>query len=810
MSVTQPPAGLGALGAPTPDATRARQDAAGSPAVRMVRRLGVVGAGTMGSGIAALAASAGIPVVLLDIPAKEGDRGGVARQGLERARKARPAAFMDPDRAAVVRTGNTEDDLQLLADCDLVLEAIIEQPAPKRALYERLEPILKPTAIVATNTSGIPMRTLVEGRSDAFRRRFLGMHFFNPPRYLHLLELIPTPETDPAVLDEARRFSERVLGKGTILAKDVPGFVANRLGVYGLMRTLQLMEQFDLSIDEVDALTGPLLGRPKSATFRTGDITGIDVLIMVAKGLAQATGERFPVPAWVERLVQSGRLGEKSGAGFYKKEGKVIQTLDWRTLEYGAQQPPQDAALAELMKIPGLEQRLAAIRTLDGKYGDFLRALLLDTSHYTLRTAPELAYDIVSVDRALEWGFGWEAGPFQMMDALGRDFLKEGFSKLGLDEPVLFRQATDGFFRPAGGTGASNAVGWEQLALAGGYRPVEDVAGALRVETLRTRGGVLAETRDFALHDMGDGVALFEFRSKMNTLGEGVLRGLRDALEQVEARGMAGLVIGNDDPRTFSAGANLAEVAGVAQAGNWARLEEAVRYFQDTSMALRQAPFPVVVAPHGLALGGACEFALHADLVQAHAELYMGLVEVGVGLLPGGGGTKELLFRFTADLEPYEEADRFEAVKRAFRLIAMATTSTSALEARKLGFLRPHDRVSMSRAHLLADAKARVLDLAPGYVAPLPRTLRALGSDAIGNLYYALFAFQEAGQASAHDVVIGRKIAYVLCGGDTAPRTVTEQDILDLEREAFLSLLGTKETQERIAAMLKTGKPLRN
>jgi 3-hydroxyacyl-CoA dehydrogenase len=331
-----------------------------------------------------------------------------------------------------------------------------------------------------------------------------------------------------------------------------------------------------------------------------------------------------------------------------------------------------------------------------------------------------------------------------------------------------------------------------------------------KIETLRAHGAVIDETRDAALLDMGDGVALLEFRSKMNTLGEGVLRALRSALETVETMGMQGLVIGNDDPRTFSAGANLGEVAMAAQAREWTKLEQAVRYFQDCSMAIRQAPFPVVVAPHGLALGGACEFALHADLVQANAELYMGLVEVGVGLLPGGGGTKELLFRFTGDLAPYPEADPFEAVKRAFQLIAMATTSTSALEARKLGFLRAHDRISMSRDHLLADAKARVLDLAPGYVAPLPRTIRALGADAIGNLYYALFSFQESGQATAHDVVIGRKIAHVLCGGDGPPRTVTEQDVLDLEREAFLALLGTPATQERIAAMLKTGKPLRN
>lgn len=765
-----------------------------------IAKVGVVGAGVMGSGIAALAASAGVPVVLLDVPAPEGDRGAVAKQGLERAKKARPAAFMLSDRAALVRTGNTEDDLQLLADCDLVIEAIIEQPAPKQALYARLESVLKPTTVIATNTSGIPMRVLLQGRSDAFARRFLGLHFFNPPRYLRLLEVIPTPQTAPETLDAARRFGERVLGKGIVVAKDVPGFVANRLGVFGLVRAVRLMEEFGLTIDEVDALTGPVLGRPKSATFRTADITGLDVLGHVVKGLAQTTGEPLALPEWVDRLVASGRLGEKSGAGFYKKVGKEIQTLDWHTLDYAPQRKSDNPELAALAKIPSFEKRLQAIRTMEGRYGDFLRKLLLEQSHYVLEKAPELAYDIASVDRALEWGFGWEAGPFQQMDALGHDFLRDGFAKLGMDVPPLLERANGAFYQPQNG-------GWTQLAFDGSRTPVADVEGAVRTQTLRASGKVLAESSDAALLDLGDGVALLEFRSKMNTLGSGVLRMLRQALDRDD---ITGLVLGNDDPRTFSAGANLGEVVAVAQSGEWSKLEEAVRYFQECSMAIRRAPFPVVVAPFGLTLGGGCEFSLHADLVQAHAELYMGLVEVGVGLLPGGGGTKELLFRFTADLEPYEEADRFEAVKRAFKLIATAQTSTSALEAKAMGILRPQDRITMNRDHLIADAKARVLDLAPGYVAPAMKSIRALGNDGIGNLYYALFAFHEAGQASEHDVRIGREIAYVLCGGDGPPRMVTEQDVLDLEREAFLKLLGTKETQERIAAMLKTGKPLRN
>lgn len=768
-----------------------------------ISKLGVVGAGTMGSGIAALAASAGIPVVLLDIPAKEGDRSGVAKGGIERAKKARPAAFMDPARAALIQTGNTEDDLALLAGCDLVIEAIIEQPQPKQQLYERLEKLDggRPR-IIATNTSGIPMKVLTTGRSDDFRSHFLGLHFFNPPRYLHLLEVIPTPDTSRDALDAARTFSERVLGKGIVLAKDVPGFVANRLGVFGMVLALRLMEQYDLTIDEVDVLTGPALARAKSATFRTGDLTGIDVLGHVTSGLAQATGEDFAMPEWVQRLVASGRMGEKSGAGFYKKVGKEIQTLDWKTLEYGPQRRPDDAELARLEKLP-LEQRFAAIREMEGKYGDFAREYLLRFSHYVLSVTPQIAYDLVSVDRALEWGYAWDVGPFKQMDLLGLDWLKQGFARLGLDVPPLLSKAQGSFYK-------HGTAGDEYLTNDGGYAPVPQVPGAIDLSAVRRRGKTLEQSSDATLHDLGDGVAGLEFHSKMNSLGEGVLRMLDKALDRVARDGMAGLVIGNEDPRTFTAGADLMMVAKLGQSGDWKAADEAVAFFQQCSMRIRQAPFPVVAAPFGLTLGGGCEFSLHAAQVQAHAELYMGLVEVGVGLLPAGGGTKELLFRFTKDLESYEEADPFEAVKRAFKLIAMAATSTSALEARNMGFLRARDRITMNRDRLLADAKQRVLDLAPDYVAPVPRTIRALGKEAIGNLYYALFAFQEAGQASAHDVVIGRKIAYVLCGGDGPPRTVTEQDILDLEREAFLSLLGTKETQERIVAMLKTGKPLRN
>ena len=769
-----------------------------------ITKIGIIGAGTMGSGIAALAVSAGVPVVLIDIPGKPGDRDGPAKAGLERAKKARPSSFMDVARSALVTTGNLEDSLDLLRDCDLVLEAIIEQPEPKQLLYKKLESLLKPTAIVASNTSGIPMKVLVEGRTEHFKQHFLGMHFFNPPRYLHLLELIPTPDTAPEVLESARRFSEVVLGKGIVIAKDVPGFVANRLGVYGMVAAMKGLMESDLSIDEVDALTGPLLGRAKSATFRTADITGLDVLLHVSSALSASTGEDFSMPPWVVKLAESGRLGDKTGGGFYKKVGKDITTLDWKTLEYGPQKKIEDPALATLMKEP-LERRLPIAAKLPGKYGEFVRNYLVRMSHYVLKTTPEVAYDIVSVDRAIEWGYAWDAGPFQQMDVLGHDFLREGFARLKLGVPPLLAEAKDGaFYHKHDGT-------WSYLTFDGPYVQVPPVPGQISLDAVRARKGCAVESsKDANLLDLGDGVLILEARSKMNTMGAGVLAMLRTALDRVVEGKYVGLVIGNDDPRAYSAGADLAAVVAQTQAGDWKGLDQMVRYFQEGAQLVRRAPFPVVAAPFGLTLGGGAEYALHADRIQAHAELYMGLVEAGVGLIPAGGGTKELLFRFTDALTPYEEADPFEAVKRAFKLIAMATTSTSALEAKSLGFLRPvADRITMNRDRLISDAKARVLDLAIDYVPPVPRTITALGKDALGNLLYAGWAMHEGGAITDHEVRIAKELAYVLCGGDGPSRVVTEQDILDLEREAFLRLLGTKETQERIAYTLKTGKPLR-
>ena len=768
-----------------------------------VTTVGVVGAGAMGSGIAALAASAGCRVVLLDIPGdadpKSPNRSAPAKNGLQKAIKSKPASFMEAAAVARVRTGNTEDHLEWLAECDWICEAIIEQPAPKQALFARIEALMKPTAIVTSNTSGIPMAVLLEGRGEKFRRRFLGTHFFNPPRYMHLLEVIPTPETDPAVIGAMRGFAERTLGKGIVIAKDVPGFIANRLGVYGMVATMRRMEQHGLTIDEVDGLTGSLIGRARSATFRTGDLSGLDVLAHVTKGIGATTGEDFALPAWVhEELVGKGKLGDKTGGGFYQKTKQGTLTFDWKTKSYVPQQRLEGGDIGAAIRLP-VPQRLPAIKRLPGAQGAFIRDHVVDVAHYTLTLASQLAHDLVAIDRAMEWGYGWEAGPFQVMDALGLDWLKQEFTADGRDIPALLELAQGSFYKNG-----------EYLTFDGTYEPMPGIPGRISLAGLAQSGRVLEDNGLSRLIDLGDGVACFEFRSKMNTLGQGVLEGLEKSLRKIEKLGFNGLVIGNEDARAFTVGADLSVVSFAVAAGAWDDIAQSISGFQNSVMSIRRAPFPVVVAPAGMTLGGGCEFMLHADAVQAHAESYIGLVEVGVGLLPGGGGTKELLMRFTSELQQYEEVDLFAAVKRAFKLIAFASTSTSAHEARAMGLLRDRDRISMNRDQHLSDAKQRVLDLAPGYLPPAERTVRALGRDGIGNLEYALWAAKEAGQASAHDVRVGRAVAYVLCGGDGTPRDVTEQDVLDLEREQFLSLLGTKETQERIAYTLKTGKPLRN
>ena len=707
-----------------------------------IRDAAVLGAGVMGAQIAAHLANAGVRVRLLDVTRD------AAREGLARAARLKPDPFFTAGAHALVQTGSFDDDLASIASADWIVEAIVERLDAKRALVSRVDAVRRADAIVSSNTSGIPIASIAEGRSDGFRRHWLGTHFFNPPRYLHLLELIPTADTDPRIVAGLAAFGDVRLGKGVVLAKDVPGFIANRIGMFGLARVFAALESGDYTIEEIDAITGPAIGRPKSATFRTVDIAGVDVLANVARTLGLA------LPPIVERMVAAGLIGAKSGAGFYKKAGDDILTLDLATLEYRAKQPPKLPALEAAKGIEPAGERIAALYHGNDKAGAFLRATLGPTLEFVQTIAGEVAYSHEDVDKAMTWGYGWELGPFETLAAIGAADIRD---------------------------------------------PKPEVRRAQSV--LRSNAGA-------SLVDIGDGVLQLEFHSKLNTLGgdtmEMVHAGVREA-----AKGFAALVVANG-AQNFSAGANLMLLLLEAQEGNWDEIDLMVRHFQAATMALKLAPVPVVVAPAGLTLGGACEMALHAARVQAAAEAYIGLVEAGVGLIPAGGGTKEMLARAMDGLPA--GADVLPHVQRVFETIGFAKASTSGPQARELGFLRDGDEITMNRDRLLEDAKAQALLLARDYVPAEPRqAIRVGGEGVFATLKLGVHLAWRAGRISDHDAVIGRKLAWILAGGALAhPSTLTEQQLLDLEREAFLSLCGERKTLERVAHTLKTGKPLRN
>ncbi len=719
--------------------------------MRHVREVAVLGAGTMGAQIAAHFANAGIPALLLDITRE------VARQGLERARALRPDPFFTPTTYTLIKTGGFEEDLAGISKCDWILEVVVERLDIKQALLTKVESLRRADAIVSSNTSGIPIAALAAGRSAAFSRHFLGTHFFNPPRYLHLLEIIPTPDTDPAVVDAVTAFADRRLGKGVVVAKDTPNFIANHIGLFGVMQIFGALATGDYTIEEIDAITGPATGRPKSATFRTMDIAGIDVLAHVARNLAERLNSpddrrQFELPPLVANLVQRGWIGSKAGQGFYKKsaDGEIL-TLDPGSMEY---RPKQAARLPSLDAAKNIENVGERIRTLlngDDKVGRFLKATLLPTLEYAERVAPQIAHDRADIDKAMRWGFGWELGPFETMAHLGR--------------------------------------GSASVPAAASKNVVKKNAGA-------------------SLVDIGDGVLAVEFHSKMNAIGGDTIQMLHAGVKEAAAN-FAALIVANDAVN-FSAGANLMLLLLEAQEGNWDEVDMMIRAFQGATMALKHADVPVVVAPAGLALGGGCEIALHADRVQAAAETYIGLVEVGVGLIPAGGGTKEMLAREMDGMAP--TTDPLRAVQRVFETIAFAKVSTSGPDARRLGYFRDADGISMNRDRLQQDAKAVALARVPEYVRPLPRcAIRVGGANLLAVLKVGVHLAWRGGRISDHDAVVGRKLAWILAGGD-APHatTMTEQQLLDLEREAFLSLCGERKTQERIAHTLKTGKPLRN
>jgi 3-hydroxyacyl-CoA dehydrogenase len=749
--------------------------------MKHIRTAAVLGAGTMGAQIAAHLANAGVPTLLLDVTAE------AAAQGLTRARALKPDPFHTRDTATLIRTGGL-DDLSGLRRCDWVLEAIVERLDIKQALVERVERETSDSTIVSSNTSGIPIATIADGRSPGFRRRWLGTHFFNPPRYLALLEVIATADTDPAVVRTIVEFADRRLGKGVVLAKDTPGFIANRIGIFGLMQVFKAMSAAGLSVEDVDALTGPAIGRPKSATFRTMDLAGVDLLAAVARDLGQrldpAEQPAFAIPPVVDELVRRGWTGSKAGRGFYQKQASgEIEALDFALMEYRPSSRPRFPAVDAARTIEDPAERIRTLFKDQGKVGGFLRSTLAPTILYAAKIADRVAESPSDIDRAMRWGFGWEAGPFETLRAIGVDAVVEALGDAATPEARALLAAA---------AGASQTSAPSRLTL---------------LTAAKTAGRVVRKNPGASLVDLGDSVLCLEFHSKMNAIGGDTIEMVRLAVKEACAN-FAALVVGNDALH-FSAGANLMLLLLEAQEGNWDEVDMMVRAFQGATAALRYADVPVVVAPAGLTLGGGCEITLHADRVQASAEAYIGLVEAGVGLIPAGGGTKEMLGRAMDDLPAGAEPLPF--IQRAFETIGFATVSTSGPDARRLGFLRAGDAISMNRERLLADAKAVALARVTTYVPPQPRKIAAGGPSVFAALKLGVHLAWRAGRISDHDAVIGRKLAWILSGGNVpAATTLTEQQLLDLEREAFLSLCGERKTQERIAHTLKTGKPLRN
>jgi 3-hydroxyacyl-CoA dehydrogenase len=760
-----------------------------------MRAAAVLGAGTMGAQIAAHLANAGLPTFLLDLSEP------VAREGLERVRKLRPDPFFVAENASLITVGGFDTHLAVLEQCDWIIEAVVERLDVKQGLFERVERVRRPASVVSSNTSGIPIAALAEGRSDEFRRHFLGTHFFNPPRYLPLLELIPTPDTDGEVLERITAFGDRRLGKGVVVAKDTPNFIANHIGTYGVIRVMEALASGEYSIEEIDAITGPAAGRPKSATFRTLDIAGVDVMAHVIRNLRgrltdAARLAQFEMPPLVEELERRGLIGEKTGAGFYKRvkgpSGSDILVLDPASMEYRPRQRVHHASLEAAKGIEDPADRIKKLFLGSDKVGRFLRQTLGAVLLYTARVTPDIAHSIDDVDRAMRWGFGWDLGPFETWDAIG---LREVLEACGASEaPPLVREALDGGrnrFRQNG---------------------LPPAAPELRIlDTAKASRGVVKRNPGASLVDLGDGVLCVEFHSKMNAIGPDTGQMILAGIQEAE-RNFRALVIGNE-AQNFSVGANLMLVLLEAQEGNWDDLDLLVRQFQNANMALRYANVPVVVAPAGLTLGGGCEVALHGDRIQAAAETYMGLVEVGVGLIPAGGGTKEMVVRACEHVPNPLQHDLLPYVRKAFEAIAFAKVSTSAPDARRLGFLRATDHVTMNRDRLLHDAKQLALvRVGADYQRAIPRHAVPVGGEPVlAGLKLGIHLAWRGGYISEHDKVIATKLAHVMSGGALPrPAFVTEQHLLDLERDAFLSLLGERKTLERVQHMLKTGKPLRN
>jgi 3-hydroxyacyl-CoA dehydrogenase len=799
-----------------------------------IQKAAVLGAGTMGARIAAHLANAGIPCLLLDIAA-EGDprfRNSIVQAGLDAARKSRPAAFFTADTSRLVQTGNFEDDLQRLSEVDWIIEAVAENLEIKRNLLTRVEQFRKTGAIISSNTSGLPIHTIADGFSQDFQQHWTGTHFFNPPRYMKLVEIIPGPHTLPAVIDALDEICDHRLGKGVVIAKDTPNFIANRIGTFSMLTAMRAMTQLGMTIEEVDACTGPAVGWPKSATFRTADIVGLDILVHVVRNLydnvpQDESRDVYKVPALIEDMLQRGWLGEKTGKGFYqrvKKGGESeILTLDWPTMEYRTRQKARFASIEAGRPIEDTRERLrilvapAMANQSADNVSKFLWTSLGETCLYAARRIPEIADRIVDVDRAMRWGFGWELGPFEVWDALGIEQMARALEAQGRALPPLvtsvLASGQKSFYRTENGALTYFDLAAKSPAL------VTDTKGVIFLQSPQDQARIVQKNSGARLIDIGDGMLCCEFRSKMNAIGGDIVAMIHAGLKRLD-EDFEALVIANQAVN-FSVGANLMLLLVSAQEQEWDDIHLAVRQFQRVNMAIKYAPRPVVVAPQGLALGGGCEITLHAPQVQAAAECYMGLVETGVGLIPAGGGSKEMIIRANEHaagaalkLAPGAEAnlDLFHALKPIFENVAMAKVSTSAEEARAMSYLRRDDRVSMNRDRLVADAKATALSMVrAGYQAPAPTEIRVLGDEFLAGAKLAVHTLLRGEFISEYDAVVARKLAGILSGGAlSAPQNVSEQYLLDLECEAFVSLCGERKTQERIAHTLKTGKPLRN
>jgi 3-hydroxyacyl-CoA dehydrogenase len=776
----------------------------------------------MGAGIAAHLANAGIPTLLLDIAPQEPDakdNNQLVKSLFEAAKKLKPAPFMLGSNAALISLGNFTDDMARIKDCDLVIEAVVERLDIKHKIFAEVDKHRKPTAVIASNTSGIPIEKIAEPFSEDFKKHFVGIHFFNPPRYMKLVEVISTPDTDGELACSISGFLDERLGKGVVPAKDRPNFIANRIGVFGMMATIHEMIAMGLTPTEVDQITGKAIGHASSATFRTSDLVGLDVTAHVTNNLYPAVPEDedrevFKLPELIQTLLDKKILGDKTNGGFFKKSkaadgSRQILELDLNTFEYKPQEKTKFASLDAAKAIEDLPTRVKTLVWGEDKVGEFLWKTTSRVSRYAANRIPEIADTIVEIDNAIKWGFGWEIGVFEAWDAIGVRQSVEKMKSEGQQIPENVQKMLD--------SGAETFYKYENGQksfydlVGGGYKPLADRPGVILLKSVKDRTGVIKKNNAASLVDLGDGVACLEFHSKMNSLGGDTIQMLKYAVEEVE-KNHTGLVIGNQGGN-FSAGANIMMILLAAQEEEWDDIDLGVRQLQNAVMRLRYSAKPVVTAPYGLTLGGGCEITMHGDKVRAAAETYIGLVEVGVGLIPAGGGTKELTMRAMDKAKATPDADPLAFLKKTFETIAMAKVATSAQEARSFGILRDSDAISMNGDRLIADAKAEVIALAEtGYVQPVERSdIFVMGLQAQAAIKLALHMMRSGGFISEHDQLIGHKLAKIMSGGDLNHSTyVSEQYLLDLEREAFLSLCGERKTQERIAAMLKTGKPLRN